>query len=884
MTKELSHNIPTKPFLELQIPKSHTVRTTVKPVALTFPVLNRSRICHSSTMPSSKSKDSLVFVHHKKTGEIEVRRAGEFSKRPKTPSTPLPRHLHYTNRGRLHVCRCVDPKRHGDASTVASDSTHLAADLTRFLDLHHLDACSMAEYRAYEENQKAEWTQEGVCIEDFHYATKQKDVVCRCSAPNNHGRGPVRNPDIAELCAEFFRLKQGKMTCTKAQWRAVGDPPAVSNRQSFDNGSRSMQDFPPRYEQFDINTPLPTPRPDMTYLRDDLNDRPDIPEQVWANARPSIYTIRSGSATSSSTPIGTAVTPHFPVADDARTIRGSRPPMLKVSPRTSTATTWTAIQREAAGEPVKVSPKSLRHPPSSPHVTPSLGITNLQDGIADVEGRIGKLSHNPWNSGKSTPQTVHTPSPSVSSSSFAPGSSVSVPPPTPKHELPATPMVDRPASKSATASTIIDPNAWDAPITIERDVCQTPAAGPTRRSSGKPSVRRPSIEREPVVDRSAWDSPIDRLAPQSPVELPTRRTTATPVARQLPAELATRTTPIEFPAIEPLRRMTSHSATLRYLEDKESRASASRPGTRSSIRVEDTNSRMSQSTQASLSSMFRQAFDAVNLPDQEEYLLRHVVVCSRANPAPIGNCTLCNGPFDDHRARTLQLPACGHFLHEQCLVADFRIRDQAIGACPICDLALCERGLADRIDTDREAIFGSQFTKLRNEVRIEFQQRGEAARLQSEEELAAAQLRLLKDYIDMHAEELWRRWDVRRAEPDWYTGVICPVVKLFKGWSLPSQQSRYFADRDAFIKFVAWAELVRLMNVTRATMSTVPDELPDFPPLAELHRKFIWAKNRYDKEKVTWKTNHRGILDCEKVALDAYNVAISTHSTQSEAP
>ncbi|KAF2823183.1 hypothetical protein CC86DRAFT_409116 [Ophiobolus disseminans] len=107
--------------------------------------------------------------------------------------------------------------------------------------------------------------------------------------------------------------------------------------------------------------------------------------------------------------------------------------------------------------------------------------------------------------------------------------------------------------------------------------------------------------------------------------------------------------------------------------------------------------------------------------------------------------------------QTIHLHASGHLLHEQCLVAEFRVRDQAIGKCPICNLALCERGLADRIDTDRVAIFGLQTTKLRTEVRVEFPQRGEVARLQSEEELAAAQLRLLNDYINTHAEEVWRR-------------------------------------------------------------------------------------------------------------------------------
>lgn len=256
---------------------------------------------------------------------------------------------------------------------------------------------------------------------------------------------------------------------------------------------------------------------------------------------------------------------------------------------------------------------------------------------------------------------------------------------------------------------------------------------------------------------------------------------------------------------------------------------------------------------------------------------RHVAVCSRANPPPSGKCSLCDGPYDHSKRRTIGVPACGHFMHEQCLVTEFRTRDGSIGRCPICNLVLCERDLADCIKTDRVAIFGTQFTKLHTEVRVEFPHRGEVARLQSEEEVAAAKLRLVKEYIDVHADEFWQQCQMKRGEPNWYAEIIQPVISLFKGWNSPIQQSQYFADRDAFLKLIAWAELVRLMNVTHVASPKCPDQAAAFPPLAELHRKFLCAKGRYDKEKKTWKTNRCGVLQCEKVAQDAYNVAMSTH-------
>jgi len=162
-------------------------------------------------MPSSSKKDSLVFVHHKKTGEVEVRRrTSNSTTRPASSTTSLSSHLHYIDPSRSHVCNCSDSNSRASSSPVASDSQHLAAAITRFLDLHNFRDCSIAQFRTYEVQIKGEWERDGIFVNDCHYATVQKDVVCRCTAPNNHGQGPVRNPDIAELCAIFCFQLQGR--------------------------------------------------------------------------------------------------------------------------------------------------------------------------------------------------------------------------------------------------------------------------------------------------------------------------------------------------------------------------------------------------------------------------------------------------------------------------------------------------------------------------------------------------------------------------------------------------------------------------------------------------------------------------------------------------
>jgi hypothetical protein len=149
-------------------------------------------------------------------------------------------------------------------------------------------------------------------------------------------------------------------------------------------------------------------------------------------------------------------------------------------------------------------------------------------------------------------------------------------------------------------------------------------------------------------------------------------------------------------------------------------------------------------------------------------------------------------------------------------------------------------------------------------VRIEFPHRGETALLESEEELAAAQLRLLKDYVDAHAQDAWVHGDNVRAEFNWYAAVIEPATKLSKGWNKSSQQSKYFTDHDAFVEFLAWAELVRFMSVRIHGHGC-----------SELHREFMLVLRRSGGETKSWKRSHSGVLGCEKIVQDACSIALT---------
>ncbi|KAF1829027.1 hypothetical protein BDW02DRAFT_510913 [Decorospora gaudefroyi] len=733
-------------------------------------------------MPSlSKNKNEHVFVRHKRTGDIDIRLANELSPRPRY--SPL-RGLHYIGAARTHVCRCSNPKSHYEKTfDIASESTHLNASLTLYMDRHHLESCTIADYQKYLERQKAQWVKHGVRVADFHYVSKNKDVVCRCRTPQHHDCGAPRNPEIVEQCAGFFCNYHNKLTVGKEQWKRVnGDlPPAYDSglqsqqahpRPGTAGSPRSLFDRSPLSPEMEMRSTAERvapvePTPSRHRSESIPQAQPEIPPQLWQKARPSLWVPQDDTGSALSTPIGTAF-PESPVgpAVPVKIPLDNRTTTLEFSPRLqriSTATYWSRIQRDA--------------------------------GVSDEE------------------------------------------------TSPETPRAPAPRSDSAYDMTAVQRSL--------NDICELPTG----------SFSRPHASMAEAMMGDA-DGTF-----RGPIRTPL-------------AELPSRNSAVELLAQPPRQRDTP---TLKCLEgrDWDTMSELEARGRRCTIRVEKTPKRTSTSTTKSscLSSLFEQVLGIAEstLPDQEEFLLRHAILSSRTNPAPAGNCQLCDEPYQDGRKRTVMLPDCGHFLHEQCLLDNLRALDQQFGRCPVCQFTLCERTLADRIDTDREAIFGPQFTPLRNEVSIAFPQRSQAVKCLSEEEVAAAQLRLIKDYVDVHTEELFRLWEATRAEPDWFASVVRPVVKLFQGWNPATRHTQFFADREAFLKLVVWAELVRLMNTTRVTVKKTQGERAMFPQLAELHRKFMMASDRYHKEKKTWQTNRSGVLGCEKIALDAVKTAMDTH-------
>lgn len=782
-----------------------------------------------ATMHSPEERN-FVLVRSKRTSKIDIRRANRFSKYRSTSLSIKPHELHYVGRDCTRVCRCVQPYQHSESLlTVASNDTHLHANLLLYMERNGLESTTIPQFNEHMKQRKSKWCEEGVNIDAFHYASKDKSLVCRCSRQHKHDYGIPRNPHIIEQCVEFFRSCKDRNLCTKEERQTFhsDSPPAYSSYASKPSKPRYLPfqyDSPSTYNlllnratQTDCspispemelrNTAESFVPSGMRHLLSGSQGEPDIPEEVWHKARPSIWTCPSqGAGSSVTTPLGT----HFtPISSSSQTVENTRDITVTLPKPQHRLSGWPRMACDV-GDSEKVILKT-----NETQQAESLSnMTSFETTVVCSD----KLSHKARDSRAQIREDVLNVGPSVlrqDSGSQATMTDV----------IPGAHLVDSTPSVKCSAAS-------------ERDFYK-PSHSCSELSAG-PSV--------PVRDK-------DYELEGTPIgELP---------LHEVVAELG----------VKPIYR---HIETLHNLEGRDWDTASELAEKHYAAYTETAVSSTSTVTKASvrLSSLFEQIHGIIQLLDQKTFMLRYATTFTRTNQAP--HCPVCDEPCQDHRRCTIMLPGCSHVLHEKCLLTEFRRQDQRVGKCPVCDLALCKRSLADRVDIDCEAIFGMQFIQLRNEVRIDFLQHSEIVTCRSEEELAAAQLRLLKDYIDVHAEELYHQWEDIRAEPDWYAGVIQPATRLFQGWNT-TQESRYFTNGGAFLKLVAWAELVRLMNNTRAAVKKTQGEQAPSPHLDELRHKFMLAKDRYDKEKEMVSKNGSGDFDCDKVVQDAIELALSTH-------
>jgi hypothetical protein len=178
---------------------------------------------------------------------------------------------------------------------------------------------------------------------------------------------------------------------------------------------------------------------------------------------------------------------------------------------------------------------------------------------------------------------------------------------------------------------------------------------------------------------------------------------------------------------------------------------------------------------------------------------------------------------------------------------------------------------------DKKAIFGDKNTEIGFEMNVEYPDDQHYVPVKTEEQLAAIQLRILKDNI---ADALDKEWAARSLDgsiPDWEVVVATALHKFKKTDCFPGRHCRYMPDEDAFLIFVCWAELTRVVNKAKCAHSRVPEfGKYAFPPLNGLHRRFLDSKKQFAAEKRYMNMNSNGILPCEYIARDVEELCMAS--------
>ncbi|KAB2098926.1 hypothetical protein AG0111_0g12729 [Alternaria gaisen] len=260
-----------------------------------------------------------AFTRSKRTGDVKIRRAKGSSQRSASSLASHERFLHYVGKERTYVCRCTNPRRHSvRISCVAFESRHLSIDLTLYLERHNLQSCAIADLEDYHEWQDAKWEMEGVYADEFHYANRNKNVVCHCLQSWSHDYGTPRHPEIIERCAEFFCTNSGELTATKKQWKSFDyspPPPYSSIVRDKPVHPRTFQDTRKKHRptsEVEVRdkaerkaSVMPDHRGHALIQEATPEPEPEMLSQAWQPAHTSLSKARPGAESAYSTPMGT---------------------------------------------------------------------------------------------------------------------------------------------------------------------------------------------------------------------------------------------------------------------------------------------------------------------------------------------------------------------------------------------------------------------------------------------------------------------------------------------------------------------------------------------------------------------------------------------------
>ncbi|PVI00744.1 hypothetical protein DM02DRAFT_628220 [Periconia macrospinosa] len=300
-------------------------------------------------------------------------------------------------------------------------------------------------------------------------------------------------------------------------------------------------------------------------------------------------------------------------------------------------------------------------------------------------------------------------------------------------------------------------------------------------------------------------------------------------------------------------------------------------------------------------SHFPRSYSPTSPPSQRIFLVSGLTYPKRSEkPSPKKSCPGCHPScaVQQKGHSIIQLKVCGHYVHQECVIDHFRSRDTDTGTCPECGVVLCKRSLSEKLDMDREAIFGvGGFTDMKRVLEVtvpmdDIDDKEETVLCASEEEVTVCLLRVLKaqvsQFLKLELETCIRSDKV--GEVNW-AGVVASTVNSFREKGFPLEKCRFILPDEAFFSFFVLAELVRKVNSSRmrgrrdgGLMSELIETI-DRQDVDYLRESFRLAKTRLDGDMVAWKEQGKEEVECnicrEMNRLDIFSTVDNTGNSYS---
>ncbi|KAF5844098.1 hypothetical protein GGP41_010168 [Bipolaris sorokiniana] len=694
------------------------------------------------------------------------------------------------------------------------------------MDRMNYKTCTIAEYMDYQLKREKLWENAGIYIRSFHWADPARMFVCRCAERTCYKYSMLKDPVQMEQCAEYFLLHRDEITASQEKWERHDEdlpPPYAPNAQSELKYSRQQYQRPTQNEHTSKPSQrIPKPEMGMRGSAEPLTPRFVEPRKDGAAMQqesempPQVWRHARPSlwkySDGNSSSASTPLGSSFYAPSEEPRVPATAPLENRPAPWNGSDSGYSSTQKHQGQRDARaegIHSRSKSYELDHDRADSSFDMHSMHSGIGTI------------------PISKSSTSSSQSSSKLKPTMSI---PDAPEQENDAdsyTPTIDlyfRIADEDETNISSVYRQS-NPPSTASSQNLPFFYENYLSDNSHKEAVQKDVAELSPEAYYYG-----DRYA------IPTGHDNQNKGSSGHISELSAETPAAELSADAPRQR---HTPTLNALEGRDW-------GTipEMEAKTSDSNDK-GEKVPVWMSSRTYNSGLIDSLLEQVSHLGSSMALDQDGQlRCPTDSTSGISGSFQ-HFEEPSQTLRC---VFQSNLT------------------------LAERIGQDIRAIFGTQCTPLKEETVIEFPHRSDTFKCLSEEELAVTQLALIKDHVGINAEEVFSRWNTDVAAPNWNANVIQPAVKLFMGWNR-SFRTLFSMSQEAFLRVVAWGELVRLMNQSWTVMQCQPGEKVMFAQLGQVHRQFFKAKVNYDKEKKDRKISRFEALGCDMIA--AYLVTMT---------